>query len=119
MLLLTPEAAMTTSTATVPVTVTPEAAARIAELGFQTQIEQMIEYARGHLPDVVRIEVVLNERYDMGGEPGVTVEAYGTRPFVPGETISWDLIGWAVDTFPSEILEHLHVSYLRGGAHAG
>ena len=29
---------MTTS-ATVPVTVTPEAAARIAELGFQTQVD--------------------------------------------------------------------------------
>src|SRR5260370_38021687 len=108
------EAAMTTSTKTIPVTVTPEAAARIAELGFQTQVEQMIEHAR-HLPDVVCIEVVLNDRYDMGGDPGVAVEAYGTRPFDPNETTRADLTRWLVKTFPSEVLEHLHLSY-NGGA---
>jgi len=105
--------------ATIPVTVTPEAAARIAELGFHQQVDQMIDHARQHLPDVVRIEVVLNERYDMGGEPGVTVEAWGTRPFDPADKTQRDLVGWEVDTFPSEVLEHLHVSYLRGGSREG
>jgi hypothetical protein len=109
---------MTTSTKPIPVTVTPEAAARIAELGFQTQIEQMIEHAR-HLPDVVRIEVVLNERYDMGGEPGVAVEAYGTRPFDPNDTLTADLGRWEVDTFPPEVLEHLLLTYTRGMPYAG
>src|SRR5438477_11634940 len=109
---------MTPSTKTIPVTVTPEATARIAELGFQTQIEQMIEHAR-HLPDVVRIEVVLNERYDMGGEPGVAVEAYGTRPFDPNDTLTEDLGRWQVNAFPPEVMEHLHVSYHWGAAHEG
>jgi hypothetical protein len=109
---------MTPSTKPVPVTVTPEAAARVAELGFQTQIEQMIEHAR-HLPDVVRIEVVLNERYDMGGEPGVSVWAWATRPFDPNDSTDRDLTRWEVDTFPPEVLEHLHISYLLGGEHAG
>jgi hypothetical protein len=109
---------MTTSTKSIPVTVTPEAAARIAELGFQTQIEQMIEHAR-HLPDVVRIEVVLNERYDMGGEPGVAIEAYSTRPFDPSDTLRADVGRWAVNTFPSEVLEHLLLNYNRGTPHAG
>jgi hypothetical protein len=55
----------------------------------------------------------------MGGEPGVAIEAYGTRPFDPNDTLRADLTRWAVDTFPPEVLEHLHVSYLRGGAHEG
>ena len=64
-------------------TISPEAAARIAELGFQTPLEQMIDHACHHLPDVVRVKVALNERYDMGGEPGVAIEAYSRRPFDP------------------------------------
>jgi hypothetical protein len=63
---------MTTS-ATVPVTVTPEAAARIAQLGFQAEVGRMIDYARQHLPEVERIEVVLYDRYEIGDEPGITV----------------------------------------------
>jgi hypothetical protein len=106
------------TTKAIAMTVTPDAAARIAELGFQTQIDQMIEHAR-HLPGVVRIEVVLNERYDMGGEPGVSVWAWAQRPFDPKDTTDWDLTRWEVDTFPSEVLEHLHISYLSGGEHAG
>jgi hypothetical protein len=51
-----------TSAATIPVSVTPEAAARLAELGFQAQADRMIEYARQNLPELVRIEVGLNER---------------------------------------------------------
>jgi hypothetical protein len=50
----------------VPVTVTPEAAQRLAELGFEKQAEQMIDYARQHIPQLLRIEVVLTDRYDMG-----------------------------------------------------
>jgi hypothetical protein len=50
---------MTTST-TAPVTVTPEAAARIAELGLQAAVDRMIQYVRGNLPELTRIEAVLN-----------------------------------------------------------
>jgi hypothetical protein len=109
---------MTPSTKAIPVTVTPEAAARIAELGFQTQVGQMIEYAR-HLPEVTCIEVTLNDRYDMGGEPGVAIEAYGTRPYDPSDMFTADLIRWAVDTFPSEVLEHLLLTYTHGAPYAG
>src|SRR5580765_480212 len=113
------EAPMAISFVDVPVTMTREASARITELGFQNQVEQMIDHARHHLPEVVRIEVVLNERFDMGGEPGVTVEAYSSRAYDPTEPIFAHLSDWAVDTFPPEVLEHLHIAFLRGGANAG
>ena len=105
--------------AALPVTVTPEAAARIAALGLQARVDRMIAYARQNLPDLVRIDVVLNERYDMGGEPGVAIEAYSQRPFDPVERIPGKLAEWVVDHFPPEVLEHLHLSYLPGANHAG
>jgi hypothetical protein len=109
---------MTTSV-TVPVTVTPEAAARLAELGFQSQAERMIDYARQNLPDLVRIEVVLNERYDMGGEPGVVINAWSRGTFDPNEPFDWSLTRWMTRQFPPEVLEHLHLSHLLGADHAG
>src|SRR5438067_8098528 len=108
---------MTTS-ATIPVTVNPDAAARIAELGFRAEMDRLIDHARQHLPEVERIEVVLNERYDTGGEPGVTVAAYSRRPFHQAEPIAWELGRWAVRNFPPEVLEHLHLSYHPGTDHA-
>jgi hypothetical protein len=109
---------MTTST-TIPVTVTPEAATRIAELGFQAEVDRMLDHARQHLPEIVHIEVVLNERYDMGSEPGVAIEAYSRRPFNPDDRVSGKLGDWVVRSFPPEVLEHLHLSYYPGADHAG
>jgi hypothetical protein len=109
---------MTTS-ATVPVTVTPEAATRIAELGFQTQVDRMIDYARENLPELTRIEVVLNERYDLGGEPGVAIEAYRRYAFDPPERIRWRIGDWLISEFPPEVLEHLMIDYLPEAPNAG
>lgn len=62
---------------------------------------------------------LLNERYDMGGEPGIVIEAYGSRPFDPTDQTWTNLCRWQVDTFPAEVLEHLFLTYLGGAAHAG
>jgi hypothetical protein len=96
----------------VPLTITPDAAARLAELGFEKQAEQMIEYAQQHIPKLLRIQVVLNERYDMGGPPGVSIEAWTNRTFDPADKTFDNLIRWEVTTFPPEVLEHLHVDCL-------
>jgi hypothetical protein len=51
-------------TTTVPLYVSPEAAARVAELGFQREFEQLIERARTTIQGVRRIEVQLEPPYD-------------------------------------------------------
>jgi hypothetical protein len=109
---------MTTS-ATVPVTVTPEAAARIAQFGFQAEVDRMIDYARQHVPEVQRIEVTLYGRYDDGDEPGLAVEIYSRHPFDPDEQFTRDMDQWVVRTFPPEVLEHVIMDYHPGGTHAG
>src|SRR5262245_29368616 len=102
---------MSTS-ATIPVTVTPEAQARINELGFQAEVDRMIEYARTSLPDVQRIEVTLNKRYDDPSPDGVWIEAQSDRPYDPQDRTSWDLRYWVGRNFPPQVLEHVGLSYV-------
>ncbi len=108
---------MTIST-TIPVIVTPQAAARIAELGFQSQVDRMIEHARQVLPQLERFEVALNERYDMGGDSGVAIEAHGKHPSPVDDGIFGKLADRMVNIFPPEVLEHLSIDYHPGEPHA-
>ncbi len=92
----------------IPVTIAPEAAARIAELGFEKQVAQMIDCARDHLPGLVRIEVVLNLRYDEpDSKDGVYVEAWCDPSYDETDQAGKDLITWMITTLPPQVLEHL------------
>lgn len=102
----------------VPATITPEAEARIAELGMRKELEQMIAYVRAVVPGLTAIEVTIAERYDTGGEPGINIEAYSDRVFEPGNTVSWDSIRWEVETFPPQVLEHLCILFSTGRPNA-
>lgn len=90
------QSSSTSSSTSVPVTIRPNAADRISELGMQTELQQMIEHARQVVPDLAAIEVELAERYDLGGEPGVSIIAYSDRPFIPEDNTSWEVRQWAV-----------------------
>jgi hypothetical protein len=109
---------MTTCT-TIPVAVTPEAAARIAALGFQAHVERMIEHTQQTLSQLERIEVTLYDRYELGDEPGLSIDVYSKRPFDPVDRIDAELTRWVVTEFPPQVLEHLIVDYHPGAAHAG
>ena len=99
---------------TVPVTVSPEAAARVAELGLQAELERMIEHTCQTIPGLRRIEVIRFERYDMGGEPGVSLEAYSDQPLEVEQKAWWEWARWQVTTFPPEVCEHLSLSVRHG-----
>ena len=109
---------MTTS-ATVPVTVTPEAAARIAELGFQAHVDRMIEHARQHVLELDRVELVLYDRYELGDEPGLAVEVYSRRPYGYGNQDGRNLLRWMAREFPPEVLQHVIMDYHPEGGRAG
>jgi hypothetical protein len=103
----------------VPVTIRPDAAARVAELGMQSELQQMIDHARQVVPDLAAIEVEIAERYDMGGEPGVSIIAYSDRPFEPEDNTSDELRRWKIETFPAQVLEHLTILLTPGKPNAG
>lgn len=100
----------------IPVTIAPEAAARIAELGFEKQVAQMIDYARDHFSGLVRIEVGLNLRYDEPDTPdGVVIEGCCDLPYDPSDRTREDLLSWMVTTFPPQVMEHLTLNRCLGG----
>jgi hypothetical protein len=104
---------------TIPITVEPEAAARIAELGFQDQVDRMLDYARRNLPQVQRIEIGMNYRYDEDSPDGVCIEIHLERPRDEENRLWWQLTRDIVELFPPEVLEHLHMSLCHGVGDAG
>ena len=96
-------------TTTIPVVVTPEVAARVAELGMQRELQQMLDHALQTIPGLRSIEVVLALPYDTGDETSITIEAMtnvGPSVAFPAED-RWSQ--WRVDTFPPEIWSHIRL----------
>ncbi len=108
-----------TAIPTVPVTVKPEAAARLAELGMQAELDQMLQRVLQEVPQLRHIDVELEERYDTGGEPGVGIHARTRLPWQEVNKVWWALARWEGETFPPQVLEHLSIEVLCGGNDAG
>ncbi len=98
----------------IPLTITPEAAARTAELGLRKELEQMIAYVREGVPGLAAIEVTIEECYDSRDETGIRVEAYSDRVYEPGDTTSAQLEDWVLATFGPQVLEHLCILFSPG-----
>ncbi|HTU93024.1 MAG TPA: hypothetical protein VMF69_23290 [Gemmataceae bacterium] len=98
----------------VPVIITPEAEARLAELGMRKEMEQMVAYLREFVPELTAIGVEIAECYDSREETGISVVAYSDRLFDPGESVSDKIDYWAVRAFPPQVLEHLGIMFSQG-----
>jgi hypothetical protein len=107
------------ATTTVPFTVTPEAAERIAELGMQREFDLMIEHTRQTVPYLRSITVTLEDRYELGDEPVLVIESTVDHPQPledPSET-HWG--GWKVDTFQPDVCRHFIMCVVHGTTHEG
>jgi hypothetical protein len=58
----------------IPLTVEPEAAALVSELGLQAELDQMLEHARQTIAGLQRLQVRFGPAYDTG-EERVIIEA--------------------------------------------
>jgi len=99
--------------ATVPVTITPEAAARVAELGMQGELEQMIEHARECVAGLRRVEVILEPPYDTGDDPYLTIQAF--RPLTSrwDDPVRQEWGRWKVTTFSPEVARHVTLTLIE------
>ncbi len=91
----------------VPVTIPPDALERVAELGFQAELEQMIEYAHQAVPQLVSIEVLRFIRYDEDSPDGLSVTATTAKPWRKDSDLQRQIARWAISTFPPEVLQHM------------
>jgi hypothetical protein len=103
----------------VPVVLKPGASERIDELGMQAEFWQVLEHTCGTVPGLARIEVEVAERYDTGGEPGITIEAVTEHPLVGDDSLDRSLGQWWAETFPPEVREHIAVFLRSEEDHAG
>ncbi len=101
------------ATETIPITVEPEAATRIAELVFSEHMDRMIDHARETVPQIQRIEVVMNYRYDDPSPDGVYIHVWSDHSCDPDLKDWEELTSWMIETFPPEVLEHLGMCYYR------
>ncbi len=107
------------NTSTVPVTITPEAAARIAELGMQAELDRMLEHTRLTVPGLRAIEVQLALPYDTGDETTLVIQATRSDrqlPYDPTED-EWD--AWKIETFLPDVYRYFVLLTVYESTHAG
>jgi hypothetical protein len=100
-------------TATIPVTITPDAEALAAEWGIRAELEQMIEHTKQVVPDVVTIEVKELENYDEPEDIRVIIEAWQSGEFRPDENIFFEWIEWARTAFPVSVWTKVTFDHIR------
>ena len=99
------------SNTTVPVTITPEATAYVAELGMQREFEEMLAHALQFFPDLRSIQVELEPAYD-GDMPCVVFVPILNQRNAENQQLDLDWIGWKNNTFPMQIA--MNFSMLAG-----
>jgi hypothetical protein len=105
---------------TIPVTVTPEAAAHVAQLGMRKELEQMLEYARQTIPGLLRLDVVLAPPYDTGDEDSVVIEATRDMASRLANDPTWrQWSKWRAETFSPDVGRHFAFLMNYEAGHAG
>ena len=94
------------SLATTPVTITSEAAARVAELGMQAELECMLEHTRQTVPGLHSVEVQLAAPSDIGDEIALVIEVTREHPPLDHDPTDSDWGRWKVMTFPPDVCRH-------------
>jgi hypothetical protein len=92
---------------TVPLEVTEEAAAHVAKLGLQHELEQMLDWVRRNVAALQEIRVAMSSRCSCYGKIPPYVVIWASRPQPPEGTpydlIEWDWLDWKVQTFPLQV----------------
>ncbi len=90
----------------VPLEVTEEAAAHIAALGLQQELEQMLDWVRRNVVGLREIRVAMRRRFVWDNiPPYVIIWASQEKPAegTPYDLIEWDWAGWKAQTFPPNV----------------
>lgn len=92
--------------ATIPVTIQPDAAAFLAEIGMERDLERMLDHAKATIAHLYAIDIELHD-YPETGPPSLTIHAH--RDPYPGESDrAWlTFSNWAGATFRPEVLQNM------------
>ena len=91
----------------IPLEVTQEAAAHIAKLGMQQELEQMLDWVRRNVAGLQEIRVAMSRSFDGYGKlpPRVHIWASQASPAedAPVDLVEWEWAGWKAPTFPPQV----------------
>jgi hypothetical protein len=87
---------------TIPATIAPEAAARVAELGMQRELEQMLDFLRQEVAGVLSVDVQLALPYDTGDETSIVLEVPLDRPWSDASARR-QIRDWKIRAFPPQV----------------
>lgn len=108
------------ATSTIPVTISDEAAAWLAERGVRETFDQFLDEIRRAVPALKSMTVSLEPPYDTGTEDQLVVWLTRTDPYRFDDPAGAYLGDWKRSHFPAAVGEQLSVvtDYL-GDTHAG
>lgn len=95
-----------TRTTTVPLTVTPEAAAHVAQLGLHEEFEQMLEHTRQAVPGLRSIQVKLEYNPETEDQPAVVIWSSMEDRGLDYDPTAEQWSRWEIETFPPEVCIH-------------
>ncbi len=90
---------------TIPVTISPEATAHVAELQMRGPFERMLDHALETILGLREIRVTLQPAYDLE-IPCILLEATKEEPHRGDDPSQRDYARWQSDTFPPEVCQH-------------
>jgi hypothetical protein len=111
--------AIVSRTLSLPVSISPEAAARVAELGFQPMVDDLIAQAFTILPGLESLQLALVPSYEMDDIPWLVLECYGDRSeqAVRDALVAW--YTWRAENLSFEVGRHFMLSWIhQEAAHA-
>ena len=96
---------MSTAT-TIPVTIQPDAAAFLAEIGMERELTRMLDHAKATISHLYALEVVYDD-FPETGPPSLTI--YAHREPHPGEVDhAWLEFGkWRGTNFRPEVIQNM------------
>jgi hypothetical protein len=103
----------------VPLTIEPDAAARVAELGMKAELERMLDHTRQVVPKLQHIRVTLIPPYDTGDEPYLTIEATRGGTYAGDDPTQRKWGDWVINTFPPDVWRHFGFFIIDGTTDAG
>jgi hypothetical protein len=109
---------MATST-DIAVTIAPEAAARVAELGLEPQFQQILEHTKQTVPGLKAIEVAFERLVEDPDNPIVVLEAIRALPRPEGDDPTERVDLWTIETFEPDVLRHFIVMTCFESPHEG
>lgn len=90
----------------IQITVSPEAAERIAHLGLERSYEALIEHAHEAVPELRALEVTLEHDPDELREPTLILNMYRPHPGTTDDPVPRQWRRWMAQSFPPKVCHH-------------